>query len=100
MFERIMGLNVIDQESYNLYRERMTPILNSYNADFGYDFIVSTVLKSKTENKINRVFTIDFPSKKTMEDFFNDPKYLEIKRQFLDCSIDSKTIISMHEKKI
>jgi len=98
MFERIMGLDVVDDELYRKYREYMTPILNSYGADFGYDFMVSDVLKSKTEGKINRVFTIDFPSRKVMENFFKDSNYLEIKRKFLDCSIGSKTVISIHEK--
>lgn len=98
MFERIMGLYVIDDEAYKMYRDGMTPILHSYNANFGYDFIISDVLKSKTSNKINRVFTIDFPCKKVMEDFFSDPKYLEIKTKFFDQSVESKTVISMHEK--
>jgi len=98
MFERVMGLNVVDDEAYKNYREGMTPILNSYGADFGYDFVVSRVLKSKTKDKINRVFTIDFPSKEIMNEFFNDPDYLKVKRTFLDHSIDSKTLISMHEK--
>ena len=98
MFERIMGLNVIDQQAYKKYRERMTPILQSYGADFGYDFIVSEVLKSKTTKKINRVFTIDFPSKAVMASFFEDSKYLEVKKKYLNDSIDEKIIISIHEK--
>jgi len=98
MFERIMGLNVIDEQAYKKYRQEMTPILNSYGADFGYDFTVSNVHKSKTKNKINRVFTIDFPSEKVMESFFEDAKYIEIKKMYLDHSISDKTIISMHEK--
>lgn len=98
MFERIMGLNVVDDESYKKYRDAMTPILNSYQSDFGYDFVISRTLKSKTKNKINRLFTIDFSSEKIMNDFFQDPKYLAIKEKYLDNSIDGKTIISMHEK--
>ena len=98
MFERIMGLNVIDDDAYAKYRDEMTPILHSYNADFGYDFIVSNVLKSKSTKKINRVFTIDFPSESTMLIFFEDPVYVEVKKKYLDHAIDSKTIISMHEK--
>jgi len=98
MFERIMGLNVIDEQSYKRYREGMTPILNAYGANFGYDFIVSDVLISKTTIDINRVFTIEFPSKNAMESFFDDAKYIEVKKKYLDRSIDGKTIISMHEK--
>jgi len=32
-----------------------------------------------------------------MEAFFSDVNYLEIKTQYLDNSIASKTVISMHE---
>ncbi len=98
MFERIMGLNVIDDQGYSDYRDRMTPILNSYGADFGYDFIVSEVLLSKTSSKINRVFSIDFPDEATMKSFFEDPDYIQIKELYLDSSIDGKTVISMNEK--
>ena len=97
MFERVIGLNVVDEVIYTKYRESMTPILNSYNADFGYDFIVSNVLKSKTSERINRVFTISFPSKSVMKSFFEDPEYIKVKKKYLDNSIDSKTIISMYE---
>jgi len=98
MFERIMGLNVIDNETYQKYREGMTPILNSYGADFVYDFIVSDTLMSKTEDNINRIFIIEFPSKVIMEEFFADPKYIEVKKKYLDHSIAGKTVISMNEK--
>lgn len=98
MFERIMGLNVVDELLYQEYRESMVPILGSYGGAFGYDFVVSDVLKSKTKGKINRVFTIEFPSKEVMDKFFSDPKYLEVKAKYFDLSVDSKTTISMHEK--
>ena len=98
MFERIIGLNVIDEDAYARYRQGMTPILHFYNADFGYDFVISSVLKSKVASDINRVFTIDFPSERAMNSFFEDSAYIEIKKKYLDRAIDSKTIISMHEK--
>ena len=78
-FERIMGLEVINDEEYQKYRENMTPILHSFGGDFGFDFKVNEVLKSKTNNVINRVFTLDFPSKKIMEEFFTNPAYLAVK---------------------
>jgi len=87
MFERIMGLNVIDETAYEKYREGMRPILNSYGADFGYDFIVSEVLITKTTEKINRVFTIDFPSEKVMEAFFVDPDYIAVRVLILGIEI-------------
>lgn len=96
-FERIMGLEVADDEEYQRYREGMIPILESFGGSFGFDFKVSKVLKSKTDNPINRVFTIDFPNKEVMDTFFSDPSYLEVKSQYFKNSVKSVTIISMHE---
>ena len=98
MFERIMGLNVIDDLEYQRYREAMLPILTEFGGAFGYDFKVSEVLLSKTDDVINRVFTIEFPSKQKMEEFFAFPSYVVIQNRLLKNSIASKTVISMHEK--
>ena len=72
-FERVMGLHVIDDGEYQKYREGMQPILKSFGGSFGYDFKIAEVLLSKTEDEINRVFTIEFPSKQVMEEFFSNP---------------------------
>lgn len=97
-FERIMGLDVINDEEYQNYRENMIPILHSFGGSFGFDFKIAEVLKSKTNNLINRVFTLDFPSKKIMEDFFAAPEYLAVKEKYFVNSVKSVTLISMHEK--
>jgi len=97
-YERIMGIYVSDAEEYQRYREAMIPILHSYGGSFGFDFEVSKVLLSKTDDEINRVFTLDFPSKDVMESFFNSQEYVAVKKRHFDVSVASKTIISMHEK--
>lgn len=97
-FERIMGIEVSDDEEYQRYREGMMPILHSFGGAFGYDFKVSEVLKSKTDEAINRVFTIDFPSKQVMDEFFSSPEYLVVQQRHFTRSVKSKTVISMHEK--
>lgn len=97
-FERIMGIEVVDDEMYQKYRENMTPILHSFGGSFGFDFKVSDVLQSKTDAVINRVFTLDFPTQMIMEQFFSDPVYLAIKKQYFQPSVKSVTTISMHEK--
>lgn len=97
-FERIMGLEVINEEEYQKYRENMIPILHSFGGSFGFDFKVSEVLKSKTDDVINRVFTLDFPSKEIMEEFFSNPAYLAVKENFFIHSVKSVTTISLHEK--
>jgi len=48
----------------------MIPILHSFGGSFGFDFKVNKVLKSKMDEGINRVFTLDFPSRKIMGIFF------------------------------
>ena len=98
-YERIMGLNVIDDAVYQQYREGMIPILESYGGSFGFDFRVSEVLISKTNAEINRVFTIEFPSKDLMEKFFSDPAYLEVRNRHFDKSVNASTVISLHEKR-
>ena len=80
-FERVIGLNVIDHQEYQKYREAMLPILKIYGGFFGYDFIISEVLLSKTEDDINRVFTIEFPSKRKMEAFFTNPEYVAVQNR-------------------
>ena len=97
-FERVMGLHVIDDAEYQKYRESMEPILESIGGSFGYDFKISEVLRSKSKNEINRVFTIEFPSKQDMEYFFSRPDYTEIQNRHLNNSVKSKTLISMYEK--
>lgn len=99
-FERIMGINVIDDQEYQRYRVAMLPILKAYGGDFGFDFRVSEVLLSKTEDDINRVFTIEFPSKKVMDDFFSSPDYITVRDKHFNDSVKSKTVISMHEKNV
>ena len=70
-YEILVGLNVIDDEKYQQYRNAMKPILSTYGGNFGYDFRVSEVLISENEDDINRVFTINFPNSKKKEAFFN-----------------------------
>ena len=99
-YERIMGLDVIDDQKYQKYREAMTPILQSFGGSFGFDFKVSEVLLSKTDDNINRVFTITFPTQNQMDSFFSNPEYLGVKSKYFDQSVQSKTVISLHETTI
>ena len=94
MFENHVALHVTDETMYQEYRKEMSPILESYNGGFRYDFKISEVLKSETENKINRVFIIYFPDKETSVKFFNDPEYLKVKEQYFLNSVAELTNIS------
>lgn len=97
-FERIMGIHVTDEAEYQRYREGMLPILHQFGGDFGFDFRVSEVLKSKSAEPINRVFTIEFPSREVMDAFFVDPAYLAVQQRHFAKSVASRTVISLHEK--
>jgi len=97
-YERIMGIDVTDEEEYQKYRNGMIPILESFGGKFGFDFKVSDVLITKSPDKINRVFTIEFPSQEKMEAFFSNPDYLAIKKRHYYSSVKSKTVISLHHK--
>ena len=92
--EMLVGLNVIDDDEYQLYRDGMTPILKEFGGGFGYDFKVSEVLKSKEKEPINRVFTIYFPDDDAMNSFFANAEYLKIKERHFDQSVTDTTIMA------
>lgn len=96
--EMLVGLNVVDDEAYQSYRDEMMPILKSYGGGFGYDFKVSEVLKSKTDAPINRVFTIYFSNKVAMDSFFSNDQYLKIKQQYFEKSVADTTLIATYER--
>ncbi|WP_444937391.1 DUF1330 domain-containing protein [Microbulbifer sp. JMSA002] len=98
MYEMLVGLDVSNDDVYQVYRDAMRPILESYGGSFGYDFRVSEVLKSESNFKINRVFTIRFPSEQIMNDFFSSPKYMAVKKKYFELSVLSTTIIAGYEK--
>jgi uncharacterized protein (DUF1330 family) len=76
----------------------MTPILIECGGGFGYDFRVAEVLKSRTDNTINRVFTIYFPDKESMQQFFSAESYRAIKAQFFESSVASTTVMAEYTR--
>ena len=92
--ETLVGLNVIDDQMYESYRDEITPILTEFGGDFGYDFKVSEVLKSKTNAPINRVFTIHFSDEDAMNSFFSNDQYLGIKERHFENSVTDTTIMA------
>ena len=97
-YERLVGLNVVDDRLYQEYRKAMKPILSTYGGRFGYDFKVSEVLLSEGSGEINRVFTINFPDSGKMEEFFSNPDYLAVREKYFEPSVGAATIISTYEK--
>jgi len=96
-FESIVGLFVTNDEMYSEYRRRMTPLLESYDGGFRYDFCVAKVLINESGDPINRVFAIYFGDRERMDRFFADPDYLRVKEKYFSPSVESVTIISAYE---
>ena len=94
IYENVVGLYVTNDDEYDLYRKEMAPILASYGGGFRYDFKVDHVLVNEEGRDINRVFLIYFANEKKMNDFFNNEKYLEIKKKYFESSVSATTIIS------
>jgi uncharacterized protein (DUF1330 family) len=92
--ETLVGLNVIDDRMYESYRDEIAAILTEFGGDFGYDFKVSEVLKSKTNEPINRVFTIHFSDEDAMNSFFSNDQYLGIKERRFGNSVTDTTIMA------
>jgi uncharacterized protein (DUF1330 family) len=59
--EMLVGLNVVNDEEYQAYRDEMTPILKRYGGGFG--------------SPINRVFAIYFSNEDSMNSFFSNDEY-------------------------
>jgi uncharacterized protein (DUF1330 family) len=93
-YEKIIGLEVTDQQEYQRYREAMLPILHRYGGSFGYDFKIAEVLASKGSDKINRVFTIAFDSESVLQAFFADPDYAAVRARHFEPSVASKVEIA------
>lgn len=94
----IFGLEVKDEVLYRRYRAGMTPILQRYGGGFGYDFMVSEVLRSETSAPINRVFTIVFTEKKAGTDFFADPAYLAVRAELFEPAVGRVTKIGEYDE--
>ena len=96
--ERLVGLFVTNDDLYQKYREKMYPILQRYEGDFGYDFQVSEVLKKETNEPINRVFTMHFKTEESLNGFFADKNYLHIRNTYFEPAVSAVTVISTYPK--
>ena len=98
VYEMLVGLHVTNDKVYEDYREKMTPVLIECGGGFGYDFRIAEVLKSQTDDEINRVFTIYFPDREAMQQFFSAESYRAIKAKFFESSVASTTVIAEYTR--
>ena len=69
-YEILVGAKVVDEKEYQIYRNKMYPILQRFGGDFVTDLDISNVRKSPLAQPVNRVFTIRFKSREGKESFF------------------------------
>lgn len=93
-FEILVGLHVVDDESYDKYRAGMKPILKDHGGFFRYGFRVSEMLKGEAEDPFNRVFILSFPDKDTEERFFSNEDYLKVRNTYFGRSVQSNKVIA------
>ncbi len=97
-YERVVGLQVKNDDRYDQYRAAMRPLLEKVGGGFRYDFKVSEVLKNEEGRPINRVFMIYFENKEKSDQFFSDPEYIKIRQEYFESSVEATTIISEYER--
>ena len=93
-FEITVGLLVHHQETYSQYRAEIRPLLDAAGADFRYDFEIARTLKGESDHEINRLFVLRFPDRARKEQFFADPKYLEIRARLFKKAVAGATTIA------
>ncbi len=96
--EMVVAMHVTDDDAYTRYRAAMMPILASYGGGFRYDFKVGETLRAEAGHPVNRVFTIHFADRPSMDRFFSDPAYLEAKRAFFEGAVAHTTIVAAYDR--
>lgn len=89
----IVAIHVLDQAGYQTYREKMTPILQRFGGFFAFDFAVDHTFKAPVEHAVNRLFSIQFPDRTTMDKFFSDSNYLDVRKAHFESSVGGVTIL-------
>ena len=97
-FELLVGLNVVNEEGYQKYREGTLPLLTACGGYFRYDFAVSKVLKGEAQHPINRVFVVVYPDRATQVRLFKDPAYLRVREAFFTPSVAGATRLAEYER--
>ena len=97
MIERLVALDVADNDGYQAYRDAMSPLLKRMGGGLSYDFTIANTLKSGAKHPINRVFVIFFPDWEARDRFFGDESYREIKKRLFETSVKGATIIGEYE---
>jgi len=89
-FTILVGLEVKEPARYAEYRARMTPLLHALGGAFGIDLEVSRVLKGPSDaaHRVNRVFSIEFPSRAVRDQFFADAAYRAVRSEWFEPAVE------------
>jgi uncharacterized protein (DUF1330 family) len=93
-FVRLYGLEVLEQGSYAEYRARMTPLLHAHGGAFGIDLEVARVLKGPTDAALNRVFSIEFPSRAASARFFANEDYRAVRSEWFEHAVGRIVVLA------
>ncbi len=88
----LFGLEVTDDAGYTQYRSAMAPILARHGGAFGCDFVVARVLKGPN-TRINRVFTVMFPSSANRDRFFADEEYRSVRARWFEPAVGAVEVL-------
>ncbi|MCG7539486.1 DUF1330 domain-containing protein [Pseudoalteromonas sp. OF7H-1] len=96
MYEMLVAMEIHNSERYAKYREAMKPILRQYGGGFSNDFHIAETLLTEGQCQANRLFTIYFPDQASMESFFSDAEYVEIKARYFEDSVSGFDILASY----
>ncbi len=71
----------------------MAPILARHGGAFGCDFVVARVLKGPN-TRINRVFTLTFPSSANRDRFFADEEYRSVRARWFEAAVGAVEVLA------
>ncbi|MDB4986716.1 MAG: hypothetical protein JWN04_1894 [Myxococcaceae bacterium] len=94
----VVALEIRDDALYAAYRARMTPLLEARAGRFGFDFVVSKVLKTSGSLALNRVFSMVFPDRATREAFFADPTYLKARSELFEPAVQTVEFLAEYDQ--
>lgn len=99
-YERLVALHITDEVMYAKYRKAMRPILATYGSHFTADFKVSEVLLADADKSINRVFSISFPNRLAMDEFFSNPEYRVVRKKYFESSVANAYLLATYNKEL
>jgi uncharacterized protein (DUF1330 family) len=97
MVEVLIGVNVVDAEGYARYRARIAPLLEAHGGAFGVDVGVAEVFRSPSDQPMNRLFTLRFPSVERLDAFFSFPAYLAARAELFAPCVSAMTQFGKYE---